>query len=226
MTSALAASPPPTEPLSAATINAGSPATPGTAVRPMSSSTSTPPLAEIPAKSSAKETPPQIMVPPVTPPAASAPTPARAEIPAKSSAKLTPAAQSYVQPAGESSRPMTPAEARATFGEPRRSVAPAAAKDEPSDAEIIDPAPFVGTRQSGPMSAITSTPRSSKAPFLSIATPPSTPVVPVTGALTIALSDVIRRIENGELKVSGYREGMSTEATLVAVLSALLTRER
>jgi hypothetical protein len=213
------------ETVSAATVNAGSPAAPDAAVRPMSSSTSTPAIAEIPAKSSAKETPPQIMIPAVAPATMpAAPGPSRPEIPAKSSAKLTPASQSYVLP-GEEQRSLTPAEARQIYGEPRRSVAPAPA---PPDAtgEIVDPAPFVGTRQSGPMSAISPTPRSAKTPFLSIATPPSTPIVPVTGSLTIALGDVIRRIESGELRVTGYREGMGAEATLVAVLAALLTRER
>ena len=105
-------------------------------------------------------------------------------------------------------------------------MAPAAGMPAEREPEIIDPAPFVGTRQLGPMSAILPTPSESKTPFLSIATPPSTPAMPVTGSLAIALSDVIRRIESGELKVTGYREGMSAEATLVAVLAAMLTRER
>jgi hypothetical protein len=92
----------------------------------------------------------------------------------------------------------------------------------PTD-EIIDPAPFVGTRQSGPVPTVR---QSTGLPFLSIATPPSTPMVPVTGGLTITLAEIIRRIEKGELRVTGYHDGMSAEATLVAVLSAMLTRER
>jgi hypothetical protein len=89
--------------------------------------------------------------------------------------------------------------------------------------EIIDPAPFVGTRQSGPIPTVR---QSTGLPFLSIATPPTTPIVPVTGGLTITLAEIIRRIEKGELRVTGYQDGMSAEATLVAVLSAMLTRER
>ena len=138
-------------------------------------------------------------------------TAAIAEIPARSSAKETPpqtviptidAPSASARPAVDISGPATPA---------------------PATEEVIDPAPFVGTRQSGPVQAV---PPHTGLPFLSIATPASTPTVPVTGGITITLAEIIRRIEKGELKVTGYQDGMSAEATLVAVLSAMLTRER
>jgi hypothetical protein len=161
----------------------------------MSSSTTTPALAEIPAKSSAKGTPPQTIVGPTPTPAFSRPvTPPRSK-------------NVWSTPVPE------------TEGAPQSSVAKSPAPVE----EIVDPAPFVGTRLSGPVPTI---PAFSEPPFLSIATPPSTPAVPVTGTLTASLTEIVRRIEKGELKVTGYREGMSAEATLVAVLSALLTRDR
>lgn len=172
-------------------------------VRPMSSSTATPALAELPAKSSAKATPPQTVLPSGR--ATTPPRPALAYEPpvaAPSLAYEPPSVKAGASPGGSTPESLD----RATRA-----------------GEVIDPAPFVGTRESGPVSTIR---RTSELPFLSIATPPSTPVVPATGALTVALAEVVRRIEKGELKVTGYREGMSAEATLVAVLAAMLTRER